>query len=69
MEAFIEKRAFDMGFKRLIGFIRPEDRGGNQGRRYSKQRKKPYISPFKTIPPSQLLKMLLQVLSLVSISQ
>ena len=30
MEAFIEKRAFDMGFKRLIGFIRPRRQGRNR---------------------------------------
>lgn len=28
---FIEKRAFDMGFKRLIGFIRPRRQGRKSG--------------------------------------
>ena len=31
MAAFIEKRAFDMGFKRLIGFIRPRIQGRKSG--------------------------------------
>ena len=61
------EEGFDMGFKRLVGFIRSRRQGRNQGRRYSKQRNT--FSPVKATPPSQLLRILLQVLSLVSISQ
>lgn len=54
MEGFIEERAFDVCFKGLIGFTRPRRQGRSGGRGYCKQRKKPYFSPFKAIPPSQL---------------
>ena len=54
MEAFIEERAFDVGFKGLIGFTRPRRQGRSGGKGVLQAEEKALLSPFTAIPPSQL---------------